>query len=101
MIISLAFTLFGAFLSFKYFDGIVIFGTAFIGAYSLIRGTSLIFGHYPNEWQMILKLANGETENVPYQFFIYLVSFVILFVVGTIYQIKMKRKERENFIKVA
>ena len=66
MVISLACALFGAILSFKYFDGIVIFGTAFVGAYSIIRGASLIFGNYPNELEMIAKLAKGETEVIPY-----------------------------------
>jgi hypothetical protein len=85
MILSIACTLLGAIFSFKYYDGIVIFGTAFIGAYSLIRGASLIFGHYQNEWEMFLKLANGDPEEVPYQFFIYLGSFLVLFIAGSIF----------------
>ena len=66
MVVSLAFALFGAILSFKYFDGIVIFGTAFVGAYSIIRGASLIFGNYPNEIEMFEKLAEGTADEVPY-----------------------------------
>jgi hypothetical protein len=38
-----------AFLAWRYFDNILIFGTAFLGAYALVRGISLFAGHFPNE----------------------------------------------------
>lgn len=40
-----------AFLSFRHYDNIVIFGTAFVGAYSFTRGVSLFLGNFPNEIQ--------------------------------------------------
>lgn len=101
MVISVAFSVLGAILSFRYFDKIVIFGTAFIGAYSLVRGASLIFGHYPNEFEMIKKLADGQPEDIPEQFFIYLIVFLAIFIGGSKYQIQKKKAEDEiNFRKV-
>lgn len=65
MIISISFAILGFILSFRFYDKIVIFGTAFIGAYSLVRGASLIFGHYPNEFEMFKMIAHGHPENMP------------------------------------
>jgi len=58
MAISSICAVLGAVLSFKFMTRCDI-GTAFIGAYSLIRGASLIFGHYPNEFEMIKKLERA------------------------------------------
>lgn len=49
MVLSIASAVICAFFSFKYYDKIVIFGTSFIGSYSIIRAFSLIFGKYPGE----------------------------------------------------
>lgn len=38
-----------AFLSFRYYDDIVIFSTSFVGTYSFTRGISLFIGNFPNE----------------------------------------------------
>ena len=38
-----------AFLSFRYYDDIVIFSTAFVGTYSFTRGISFFIGNFPNE----------------------------------------------------
>jgi hypothetical protein len=38
-----------AYLAFKFFDEIVVFGTSLIGSYVFVRGISLFAGHYPNE----------------------------------------------------
>ena len=100
VVFAVIFGLAGAILSFKYFDGIVILGTAFVGAYSIIRGASLIFGNYPNEIEMFKLLADGNTEAIPYQFLIYMGAFMVLFIASAVYQFKMKRREREHFIKV-
>lgn len=64
--VSIGSAIAGAVLSFKYFDGIVIFGTAFVGSYSIVRGASLIFGHYPDEITMFMKLINGVPEEIEY-----------------------------------
>jgi hypothetical protein len=38
-----------AYLALKFFDEIVVFGTALIGSYVFVRGITLFTGHYPNE----------------------------------------------------
>ena len=42
-----------AFLSLRYYDNIVIFGTALVGSYSFVRGCSLFIGNFPNEYYFI------------------------------------------------
>lgn len=46
-----------AFLSFKWFDKALIFGTSLLGAYSFIRGISLFAGHFPNEILVMQQLS--------------------------------------------
>jgi hypothetical protein len=38
-----------AVLAYIYFERILIWGTAFLGSYALVRGISLFAGHFPNE----------------------------------------------------
>jgi hypothetical protein len=47
--LDVVFVILFAFLTWRYFERILIFGTAFIGAYALVRGISLFAGHFPNE----------------------------------------------------
>ena len=55
IIIALVF----AFLAWRYFENILIFGTAFFGAYVLVRGISMFAGHFPSEIEIISQLSNG------------------------------------------
>ena len=48
-----------AFLSFHFYDAIVILSTAFVGSYTLVRGSSLFIGYFPSEYGMIMKFAEG------------------------------------------
>ena len=52
-IFSIAIALICAYLAWKFFHQILIFGTAFFGAYVLVRGISMFAGHFPNEIEMI------------------------------------------------
>ncbi len=45
-------------------EHILILSTAFIGAYSLIRGISFMAGNYPDERQVIDLINKGETEQI-------------------------------------
>lgn len=88
----------GAFLSFKYYDLIVILSTSMVGAYAFVRGISLFAGHFPNEMELIQKLANGVETPVPYQFYLYIAGIIALFGLGTFYQLREKKRgEMENF----
>lgn len=89
-----------AFLSFRYYDKIVIFSTSFIGSYSFVRGISLLAGYFPNEVDIVQNIATASPNNLPWQFYLYLVGFVGMFIGGSIYQNKQKEKEEEmNFRK--
>ena len=93
--LTVIFSLLIAGLSFRYFEKIVIYSTSFIGAYSFIRGVSLFAGSYPSEIQMIENITSGAVASVPWQFYLYLIAFLILFIGGCVFQIKRKRQEEE------
>ena len=49
LLLSFGGALFGGYLAYNCHNSIMILGTSFIGAYSLIRGISLFGGNFPNE----------------------------------------------------
>lgn len=46
----------------KLHDHIMIYGTAFLGAYAFIRGWSLLFGKYPNEYEVYIQMEKGMSS---------------------------------------
>lgn len=66
IILSVAGSIFMAFLSFRYYDNIIIFGTSMIGTYSFIRGMSLFIGYFPNEYNLFSSIAKGKPQNLPW-----------------------------------
>ena len=46
-------------LTFKMSDQFMIFSTALMGSYMLVRGVSLYAGGYPNEFEMMQELDSG------------------------------------------
>ena len=90
-----------AFLSFRHYDNIVIFGTAFVGSYSFVRGLSLFMGNFPNEIQFFKDLLAGQvSSNTPWEVYFYLTTFVIVFIVGVVYQRKQRAKDAQfNYIR--
>lgn len=46
-------------IAFKFYDIIIIFGTALIGSYAFVRGIANFAGHYPNEIVLYGELANN------------------------------------------
>lgn len=58
---AVIFSILAGVLAFKFSKGFLSFGTAFVGGYMFMRGTSLWFGHYPSEMEMWQMMANGET----------------------------------------
>jgi hypothetical protein len=53
-----------AFLTFRFYDHIVIITTSFIGSYSFIRGFSIIGGHFPSEILLINNIMNGVATSI-------------------------------------
>jgi hypothetical protein len=83
----------GGWLSSKYHDHIMIFGTSFIGSYIFIRGISLFAGHYPSESEVIAQLQHGIEPEFEWKFYLYLVAILVMFIAGSKFQFHEKDKE--------
>jgi hypothetical protein len=94
--LSVGFALILAVLSFKYFDKVLIFGTALIGSYSFVRGISLFAGHFPNEILVMQQLGQGIKPTFDNIFYAYMAGIVVLFVLGAVFQTKTKAKEEDD-----
>ena len=80
-----------AYLSKKQFENIVIFGTALLGSYCVIRGVSfLIPGTFPAESTLVDKISSGDINP---SFYGYLAGFIALSIGGIFYQKKQFFKE--------
>ena len=75
-------------LTFKMSDQFMIFSTAMMGSYMLVRGVSFYAGGYPNEFEMMQELDSGAFQSIPKTFFVYLVFIFISLTGGIYYQWK-------------
>ena len=66
-------------------------GTAFIGAFMTTRGISLFVGGWPGDSDALKNQIHHSKK-----IWIYLATFVVLFVAGNIYQLKKYRAEYEE-----
>lgn len=78
----------GGYLAWKYDRHLIIYLTAFFGAYALIRGISVFAGHFPNEMVLYGQLESGTFEGLTWEFYAYFFSIVITAVLGVLYQFK-------------
>lgn len=86
-----------AFLSVKYYENIVIFGTSTFGGYCIVRGFSLFFkGTFPPETKIFELIIAGELSP---EFFGYLAALGIFAVTGIYYQLKQRVLEQEDLVK--
>lgn len=85
-----------AVLSFFLFEHVLIIGTAFGGAYMLVRGVSMYAGGFPNEFTLISQVQAGDTSAFSNWFYLYMACIVLFSVGGAIVQYKTARKENEN-----
>lgn len=75
----------GGFLVYKFDKVILVQLTALVGAYTIVRGTSLILGGFPSEFSVLGMMQAGNFE-VPATFYAYLAGFAALAVGGTFFQ---------------
>jgi len=79
---------------------LVIFATSFIGGYLFIKGISMYAGGFPNESQVMDYISEGEWDSVDKLFtwkvYLYLVSWVILLIIGIIVQFKINKENRSD-----
>jgi len=80
-------------------DIIVIISTSLIGSYFIIRGISLYAGGFPNENYVIDLIVNKEYDTLKdvlgFIFYIYIVGWIILFIIGIVVQNKLQ-KAKDN-----
>jgi len=88
------------FITYISLDCILIIVTSFIGGYSIMRGFTFIFKHYPSESQLIDVFSKGEKEEafklITWHFVVYIVSWLIVSFLGMFVQFKMYMKMKEN-----
>ena len=77
---------------------IMIFVTAIIGSYLIMRACTFWFGHYPEESRLIDLITNGENnafnEIMNTSFLIYIIIWGVLVIGGIIFQYKMFSHEK-------
>ena len=75
----------------------MIIATSFCGAYAFIRGISLYAGGFPNESYIIDLIRNEEYDVLQKTLtpvvYAYLSGWIILFIIGVIFQYKTKSEE--------
>jgi hypothetical protein len=84
------FTILGAVLGYEFKDHIVILSTSFIGSYLTVRSLSIIFGGFPNEFEINTRIKNRSILDLGYLFYFYLFMIVALFIFGVAYQNKRR-----------
>lgn len=73
-----------AYLSTKQLKNILIFSTAFLGSYCVIRGISMFIPNsFPAESTILQKIADGSIET---SFYVYMSGFIVLAGLGMVYQ---------------
>jgi hypothetical protein len=99
ILVCCACILFAASIAWKYQNEVIVYITAFLGGYALMRGASLFIGGYPNEITMITEIIAGTFEVTDY-FYYYLGSFGFLTLCGIIIQHKRGYHRNDGFSKV-
>lgn len=73
------------YLTYKFDKLLIVYLTAFLGAYAFIRGISMFAGKYPNEIFLYQQLSNNAFEGLGWEFYVYLASMAITGVLGIIH----------------
>lgn len=85
----------GWFLAYKFRSFIRAAGTALIGSFLLVRGVGCYAPGYPNELNINAKqLVKNPNANL--ELLAYLAGFVVVAIVGTIFQVKTQAVDEEN-----
>ena len=78
--------------SFWKYKLIMMFATAFLGSYFMVRGVSLYCGGYPNEFTLINMVQDGN-GTLHWPFYLYMGFIAVLTVGGVIVQKKIFKKK--------
>ena len=93
------FSILGAIAGYELQGIIVSIATSFIGSYLTIRSLSVLFGGFPNEFDLGHRLQTGVYDELKLSFYIYLALILILFVCGFIFQMKLRNQRLETIVK--
>ncbi len=104
MLILVIFISMGAFLVYKYDKKVIVYLTAFLGGYALIRGIAVFAGGYVNEITLAGQIMDGtfDPASMQWQFWMYIGSFVVTAIIGVVVQKKLGYDNRvyEGYEKV-
>lgn len=75
---------------------VLMFATAFLGSYAMVRGLSLFTGGYPNEFTLISRIKEGDETLLHWPFYLFLVAIVALTVAGIIVQRKIRSRSSDD-----
>lgn len=76
-------------LAFCAFWHVIIFATAFGGAYAVIRGISLYAGGFIGEMEIVDLINSKKFDSIPATFYAYMVGFIVLSVGFSYFQYRM------------
>ena len=88
IIIAFGLAILVGFVAYKWDKLIIVYLTAFVGAYALVRGVSLFAGNFPNEITSFQEIVAGTFVLSNY-FYIYLAAFAVTTLIGSIVQRKL------------
>jgi hypothetical protein len=90
----------GGIIGYKFSKKMLIFGTAFIGAFFIIRGTAIYLGNFPSEFASKgEELTGGEMKfsgEILYYTIGYFVGLIFFFIVGAIVQHRIAEKQAKD-----
>lgn len=95
IIVSFGLCFAGGFAAWKWDKLIIVYLTAFIGGYALVRGVAVFAGNFPNEITTFQEIIAGTFVLNNY-FYYYLGSFAVVTFVGIITQFKLGYHEHHH-----
>lgn len=95
LILSIGLAVIAGFVAWRFDKVIIVYLTAAIGAYALVRGISIFAGNFPNEITTYQQIVAGTFVLSNY-FYIYLASIIGTAIVGVVVQWKLGYHEHKH-----
>ena len=73
------------FLTWRYQMVLIVYLSAFLGAYAFVRGISTFAGHFPSEVVLYGQISSGAFPGLEWQFYLYLAAIALLGVAGAVF----------------
>ena len=84
-------------LGLAFFDYAVIYASCLSGSFLIVRGLSLLFGGYPNEFIIYESLENGRLLGQQGTLFLYLAVMIVLTVFAVRHQLHKRQEELQLY----